>query len=161
MNPDTSAHSIEFPESDDATALCEGGPYIPVLWVAIPGRDRVGDERLRVVDGVGHPGLLATGFFGGSPLMDRCPVSELNRAETDRTLTWDHGHIIPLAERRHRRWTHHHARRQSRQDQIPSLSEIKTSKAAMTRHDVAESDLPALKDLAHHLGELPLTRCVF
>jgi len=48
----------------------------------------------------------------------------------------------------------------SRQDQIPSLSEINTSKAATTRHDVAESDLPALKDLVHHLGELQLTRGV-
>src|SRR5664280_309720 len=128
----TPVADMQFPESDDATSFCEGGPYIPVLWVAIPGRDRIGYERLRVVDGVGTPGLVAAGFFGGSPLMDRSPVSELNRAETDRTLTWGHCHIIPRAERRHRRWTPHHARRQIATGPDPSLSEINTSKAAMT-----------------------------
>jgi hypothetical protein len=64
----TPTPDVQFPESDDASSLCEGGPYISVLWVAIPGRDGVGDERLRVVDGVGPPRLVPAGFFAGSPL---------------------------------------------------------------------------------------------
>ena len=66
----TPAADLQFAESDDTHLVCDGGPYVPVLRVVIPSRDRVGDEPLRVLDGVGSPGLVSAGFFGRSPLVD-------------------------------------------------------------------------------------------